>query len=104
MRQKRENEQKSESLPEDRSSEVRISRRRLLTLSGGLAPSISDMSTEGGSTLSAVFDCGTTGGISVFNLFITAAGIGVAGAAGDLQAYSLTIDMCRNHGPSWISP
>ncbi|MEF3307566.1 hypothetical protein PV433_01485 [Paenibacillus sp. GYB004] len=32
MRQERENEQKSESLPDARSSEVRMSRRRLFTL------------------------------------------------------------------------
>lgn len=63
--------------------------------SGGLPPTISDLSTEGGSLQAPVFDGTRVGGISLYNLFITAAGIGFSGAGGDLFAHNITIDDCQ---------
>lgn len=61
--------------------------------SGGLPPAISDLSTEGGSTAAPLIDCNGVAGVSLYNLFITSAGIGIKAAAGDLQIYNVTFDI-----------
>ena len=60
--------------------------------SGGLPPSITDLATEGGAINSPVFDGEGIAGISLNNLFITAAPIGINMPSGDFHGYNLTID------------
>ena len=60
--------------------------------SGGLPPTISDLVTEGGATNHAVFDGHGVAGISLNNLFITSASIGIDMPGGDFHGYNLTLD------------